>query len=143
MVIGKIIAILVIGIMGFYSLFNVFKFPDQGSNVTIETNQTELNETEEQEQEQPQISLNPTDWVNAIRDFFANILKTFSNIVTGYLKGIFPNATPTFGYLLTILIVLFFLWLLSTKFEAVFKAVILVLIIVVFCLLLMSIVGFV
>jgi len=143
MVIGKIIAIVMIGIMGFFSLFNVFKFGDQGSNATVPSNQTELNETDEQEQTQPQFSLNPVDWVNSARDFFANILKTFSNIIMSYINKIFPSATPTFGYLLVILITLFFLWLLSTKFEAVFKAVILVLIIVVFCLLLMSIVGFV
>jgi hypothetical protein len=145
--IGKIVALIVAAVSGILLFSNTFRFSSTGQTSSQQMLQS-IQNTSLQNTTLPQtpqtstpFSLDPTTWVKTIGDWFNSILKSFSDYITGYLKGIFPKATPTFGYMITALIMLMLLFLLATKFENIFRAIILGLIIVVVVMLIVSALG--
>ena len=135
--IGKIITIVIIGVISFLGLSNVFKF--QSQETTSSSQIQPLNQTN-----QTQIPiLQPKSWLDGIEKWFWELIQNFSNYITSYFKKIFPNSTPTFGLLITLLVFLIFFWILAAKFENAFRAILLVAILIVFVFLIMSAVGFV
>jgi len=137
--IEKIIMLAVVAMSIFSFLFSNFRFND--THTTVE-NQPVINQTQTAtNQTHPFSFFDPATWVKTVESWLNYALRVFSDYITNYLKRVFPRASPTFGYLVTALIVLILLWLLSTKFENIMRAIILGLIVVVTVMLIVSAVG--
>lgn len=144
--IEKIVIAIALAALGFLMFSNVFRFrsTSQISSSIQSVENVSQNTTLPQTLQNPQnfpFSFDPATWAKVVSDWFNSVLKSFSDYITNYLKGIFPKATPTFGNMVTALIILFILYLLATKFENIFRAIILALIIVVVVMLIVSAVG--
>ena len=84
----------------------------------------------------------PKSWLDNINKLLWDAINKFSSYITSYFGKIFPKMSTNFGLLFFLLIILFFAWLLSSKFEHIFKSLILVAVLICFVLLIMSAIGF-
>ena len=147
--IGKIaiVASILIGLvlMG----MNTFKFSgDQGvqssSNSQPSSSQTQPDSSQTPASQTPNlfgVVFDPVGMLSGVSRWFSALVQSFSSYLTERLRGIFPSASNNFGTIVLFFILLVFMYLMATKFENIFRALILGLMIVAIVLLMMSALG--
>ena len=146
--IGKIIGLIALVILSIFAVPQIFSFKDKvdsSLNQNIEKNISSQisNITTIPTIPLLNIPLNPKDWLSVGSNYIWDLVEKFAGYITDYFKKVFPKSTNTFGVLIVLLTILFILWLLANKFENVFRAILLVGILVTVVFLIMSAIGFI